>query len=417
MDQTAVRPHKTPKIVLLCIVGMGLLLAVGIGMLRSIGMKSMAHRLETLRSRGDPISIEDLEAWYSVEPNRENAASLYLTALDRLAPSLLDLHLVEKQLPLGSQTLEPATTRAIEDVLAESRDLLNLLHQAGAVTYCRYPLDLKEGRDPVTQRLPDFQTFVLLLSLQSLIHAERDNPDRAFEDLQAAMAVTESLDVPLLAHRMAMNLRRIDTVRAMQRVLNRTALSLEQLNALSEPLAAWLASDGLARPLSAERCYAVISMQHRLRTRLGLSFGDVVTYIDLMQENIDIARLPAHDQIAAAQSLNLAARQGAARSPVSLYCNNLIAVAHARAAYTALAVERYCLANGEPPLSIESLVPRYMTAIPSDPFDGSPMRYQRLERGLVVYSVGPDRRDDRGQGQPRGVPFDDIAFAIERAQQ
>jgi hypothetical protein len=34
--------------------------------------------------------------------------------------------------------------------------------------------------------------------------------------------------------------------------------------------------------------------------------------------------------------------------------------------------------------------------VPTDPFDGRPLRYRRLADGVVVYSVGDDRADDGG---------------------
>jgi hypothetical protein len=78
----------------------------------------------------------------------------------------------------------------------------------------------------------------------------------------------------------------------------------------------------------------------------------------------------------------------------------------------ALAVERYRRADGgAPPASLEMLVPRYLRAVPQDPFSGKPLVYTRGSDGYRVYSVDNNRTDDgggfygvgsRGQMAPRG---------------
>jgi hypothetical protein len=95
------------------------------------------------------------------------------------------------------------------------------------------------------------------------------------------------------------------------------------------------------------------------------------------------------------------------------------AAALIRAAETALAVERYRLKHDNTlPSSLDALVPEQLQAVPADPFDGKPLRYERLVgRGYVVYSVGKDLQDNHGASAPAGgkdtAPAD-IAFAVRR---
>ena len=67
---------------------------------------------------------------------------------------------------------------------------------------------------------------------------------------------------------------------------------------------------------------------------------------------------------------------------------------------------------------MSALVPKYVSTIPTDPFDGQPMHYRtKSPKGYVVYSVGPDRSDDKGTPPKKGSAADvkyDLVFAVER---
>jgi hypothetical protein len=72
-------------------------------------------------------------------------------------------------------------------------------------------------------------------------------------------------------------------------------------------------------------------------------------------------------------------------------------LAFIRSAVTAVAVERYRLANGRWPNQLDELAPHYLRSVPTDPFDGQPLRYRRLKDGVIIYTVGEDHENDGGQ--------------------
>jgi hypothetical protein len=97
--------------------------------------------------------------------------------------------------------------------------------------------------------------------------------------------------------------------------------------------------------------------------------------------------------------------------------------ARLRTALSALAVERWrAVHGGELPKSLTALVPVYLPAVPHDPYDGQSLRFKRLARGFVVYSIGVDGRDDGGKEKPpKSVPQSpaqpsgfDTTFTVER---
>lgn len=67
-------------------------------------------------------------------------------------------------------------------------------------------------------------------------------------------------------------------------------------------------------------------------------------------------------------------------------------------AKVACALERFRLAEGRYPDSLQPLVPRFAASLPPDVINGEALKYRLAENGsFVLYSVGWNRRDDDGQ--------------------
>jgi hypothetical protein len=82
-------------------------------------------------------------------------------------------------------------------------------------------------------------------------------------------------------------------------------------------------------------------------------------------------------------------------------------------ARVALAAERYRLANGKWPETLEQLTPRFLTEVPLDPFAPGRLRLRRTEEGLVIYSVGPNEQDDGGDLEaPSNQDLRDVGFRL-----
>jgi hypothetical protein len=70
------------------------------------------------------------------------------------------------------------------------------------------------------------------------------------------------------------------------------------------------------------------------------------------------------------------------------------------------------------PVQLEQLVPKYLAKIPEDLFVGKPVRYQRKARGYLLYSVGPNQKDNGGrrENQDWSETLDDIGFQVPLPQ-
>jgi hypothetical protein len=84
------------------------------------------------------------------------------------------------------------------------------------------------------------------------------------------------------------------------------------------------------------------------------------------------------------------------------------------AAQVAIAFRAFSLAEQRAPATLAELVPRLLPAVPQDPFDGAPLRYDPKRR--LVYSIGANRVDDGGHSRPtRGsasLQQDDIVVGL-----
>jgi hypothetical protein len=74
----------------------------------------------------------------------------------------------------------------------------------------------------------------------------------------------------------------------------------------------------------------------------------------------------------------------------------------------------YLADHGQPPATLDELVPRYLKTLPSDPFSGKPLIYRPQGTNWLLYSVGPDGVDDggmpAGRSTLRGISKGDILY-------
>jgi len=67
-------------------------------------------------------------------------------------------------------------------------------------------------------------------------------------------------------------------------------------------------------------------------------------------------------------------------------------------ARVACALERFRLARGNYPETLDALAPQFIEKLPHDIINGQPLHYRRTDDGqFVLYSVGWDEKDDGGK--------------------
>ncbi|MBN1361197.1 MAG: hypothetical protein JW993_11415 [Sedimentisphaerales bacterium] len=424
-------------------------LVVTFGVFRVAVWARLQARIEAIRAAGYPTTGAELDAWYTIPASADNAADHIMGALTFLnvpdGPETMGLPLFDRTrgLPTRTQSWDEPSRDRVAQLVSDNRKMLDLLHGVVSIPACRYPIDLSQGFAERMSHLAPIRAAVRLLALEVALAGEHDDAERAAQAIVSGYGLTRSLlGEPRVMSQILRAAGDSAVGQALERVINRVGFSDAQLARIETALVASYEPNAMSRAFIGERCL-ILQTLGDLRAAgmrepsvllwdvcraLGLMDLAMIRSLDHAATHIEIARLPPHrrrDAVAAAQV------RLQAKSKVSFFLNALIpafgptvvleldGIVRFQVTRTAVAVERCRLATGHLPETLDDLTPAFLDAVPTDPFDGQPLRFQKLAPGFVVYSVGPDRTDDGGRerqptqpGQP-GAPYD-ITFIVER---
>ena len=432
-----------------------LLPVIGVTLFHLKTGSAIKKRLADLRAQGHPVTLKELNDAYVLPAGADNAADLYMDAFGLLMESSDEdkqrLPLAGRaSLPGRSEPLPDANQVVIRQYLSDNQETLAALYEAASFEHARYPIDLTQGMDASMAWLSDVRKCTFLLKLEALMHLEHGDPDRAIESVRAGLALAKSMKAPMLIHylvRVSVISLHLDTV---ERILCRGPLADEPLQAMIHTLDALSTSASMKDALVGERCMGLstfdmsldelakqVSPNSRMPILLlaparvlGVLKRDQLAYLDIMQDIFNALDIPMQNRYQAVRAIAQDVEQGQRGG----FMSRMIAPALGRVVQldirgqaglivtrTALQVERFRLARGRLPESLEQLVPHYFPAVPSDPFDGQPLRYLPLAKGFVVYSIGEDLSDDGGaeqvkrkRGPGQKTPPYDKTFIVER---
>ena len=431
-----------------------LLLAGGIfyAALRYHWRHEFRHHVEAIRAMGYPVTLAELDAWYLWPSGSENAAFWILEAAGRYHDPAdtndgWDLWFLVRDSPSGSTAPLDDRRRALLDQhIAANAEPLKLLHEAATMKESRYPIDLKDFKGPSSHHTSVTQACALL-SVEAVQHVEGANAPDAVRSLVAALTVADSLawEPLLLAQFNRVHCQSL-ALSALERTVNRTRLTDEQLASLSQAVRQAGRPEAWMRALVGFRCGLLEYCGHPegldlkrpaslvvggFRT-LGLLDRGGVIFLKLMDESLAVRQLPAHERMTAARALNGKWQDAlhtffriheSTSAVVEDTKEELTELAQLTVALTALAIEQYRLSHGQLPTCLDDLIPAYLPDVPQDPFDGRPLRYRLREPGFIVYSIGPDETDDGGKprrpvrgsqgGEASRIEYD-MTFIVER---
>jgi hypothetical protein len=335
---------------------------------------------------------------------------------------------------------------AIAQHLEANKKAFELLHEAAGIEECRYPVDMTDGHAVLLPHLDKTNHIARLLRLEALHHAQRGEGEQAADSMAALLGLGRSLaNEPILISYLVEHACDTRAVKSLEETLSIIALPEGQIVEPAAALEQAENAEAMRRAFVGEACSMHGAFQKAagelgayrgvpgiprpltvLYSTTGLLDLDDAACLKIMRDVIEASEKPLIERLQAMRSIDVEKRVENLPSyciltktlmPESEHAGEEDArhAAQLRAARTALAVERYRRTRGPLPQKLDDLVPEFMDAIPIDPFDGKPMRYNKLERGYVVYCIGPDGDDDGGkEREPGGGDDHDVPFTVAR---
>jgi hypothetical protein len=358
--------------------------------------------------------ITDLKTWQASYRNPTNAS-------------------LAKEFPVAPQAQTPAAD--VLFALSKFDSAVEELRLASQRPYASVPLNYEDGFSSTTALLPvltELKRCTQVLQLRAAAELADGQSAKALEDVKLLLYLNNSIrNSPfLISHLVRIAIVAIG-LQPIWEGLVEHKWSDEQLVALDAELSKidFLADYGSI--MRGERAFAIASFESQRHSREIISYRDdriVTNKLTFMpsawfyQNELAIARmqqqwiLPLVDtnsRTVSPEKLRQANDANRAEtkhySPYKVQALMLFPAISASVkkvaaiqvsinlARVACALERYRLAHGEYPETLDALVPQFIEKLPHDIINGQPLHYRREADGrFILYSVGWNEKDDGG---------------------
>jgi hypothetical protein len=356
--------------------------------------------------------------------------------------------------------LEPKALALAKQYLSNKAAHMADVQAALRRSQTRFPLAFTDSYNMLLPHLTTLRREAQNFRLAALVAAARGDVPATIAALHDAAGVGQVLsDEPMLISQLVRVACLAITLDGIEDLMSRHELAVPQLEQVNSMLDSMKTSGGLKRALLGERamCLGAFnsdsrtfsgsasnpngSLDHESPERglqvaltgmkiTGLAAADKRLMLETFKPMIAVADEETPEALAEIERAVQASSAESRRFPPKILSGMLLPSldraaatfarfeARRRGALVAVAVELYRLEHaGQPPKNLEELVPRFLPEIPDDPFDGQPLRYRRLGKGFVVYSIGADRTDNEGKERKPGRGGNrnlDDTFTVER---
>ena len=422
--------------------------------------REINRQFAQIRAAGFPTSGAELNSWLRPLPDSENGA-LVLTqafALMRTLPDIRSNAVTKDSILARTNQWSPETFALTETYVQTNMMALARAGEALGFRRFRYPVDYTYGPDSDMTHLDNLKTLAQIAGLRASLDAAKNRGEDwpAQVEFQLRLAATLEGEPTLLPH-LTRNTVIRTAIRTMERNLAQASPGREVCQRLQHAFAYAGRTNLLPFVLATERAAFIpvfrLSWQEihshdqgdqgesrpRQRQRFsgkpalvlwlpGIFERDLNLYLQTMEECISLAASSPRESLVLTNVFEKAVQVAREKDflPGLLFpamsraaVRVVSASAHIEVAKTALAIECFRHDQGRLPEDLQELTPRLLQAIPNDPFDGAPLRYRRLAKGYVVYSIGSDGHDDGGREEPPRKKHSDntsydITFTVER---
>jgi hypothetical protein len=454
-----------------------LAIGLGVGLYRyndHVAQQALDAAIAELDATDPRWRLADIEADRKQLPDKDNAALVIKEVIAQLpkpwpsrppadaafsqqAPPSLDERVGEVA---PQQQLEPAVTYDLRTELAKAQPALLRARALANLSRGRFPVTYAaDGISTLLPGLQDSREAASLLCFDALLRAQDKDLDGALDSDRAIVVVGRTVgDEPLFVSQLVRMVIRGVAVSSLERTLAQGQASEKALSRVQRLLEDEEAVPVLEILLRGERALLNVTMKEiesgkvapgQLMTGLdadsgsgGNKVGDLwlnfaggimakrahPVLLRTLTEYIEASRLPPQEQVERFAQIESTAQPPRAHVFVKLLppamskvaASSVRSQAGLRCAIAALAVERFRLTKERWPKSLDEVVAaKLLAALPTDPYDGQPLRYKMLDDRILIYSVGPDL-EDNGGNLDRQKPIEkgiDLGFQLWNPEQ
>jgi hypothetical protein len=421
------------------------------------GARKLSAALAMLRDKNEPTRFEEIVP--GPVPDADNAAAapvfqeVFVSAKDsRLGK--LDvpwkkiagkpesgegvIHFTARFLNPDFKGDDRAAGELVLKSLAPSAPLLEEVAQAVRRPAVSWPLDYSKSFELALPHISAMANTSKVLQGRAQAELAAGRPDKAFEDVQTLLALARAAGsggflISLLVEasildrtsqvisdgldrrswtdaqlaELSSELSRIDLMALFPDALRGERASLLQIDLKRHPealLPVTSSDTGKSKNPTALRAAATLWPAGWLNEDKAEYIGTIQRYIDAVKQPKELPSTLAEIETARSGSSGW----NKIRNPLSylampaiLGVAKRIAVTQTllRSLSTACAVERYRMAHGRLPSTLEDLVPAFLPSIPTDPLTGKPLCYKPSESSsYLIYGTGWDQTDNAGSG-------------------
>lgn len=264
MNEKETTPRKRRRLKISHILIILLLIGAGSFAYYRLSLKSkLRARIDAIVAAGYPVTCAELDEWYSIPENTENAAYTIIDAFSYYKKWDKDksksLPIVGRgELPARTEPMDEEMKALITQYVVDNNEALELLHAGAAIEHSRYPIDLSAGFETKLSPLSDIRGAVFLLKLEAILHAENGDGQSAVRSAISSFGIARSLaKEPIVVSQLVRVACQRYAVTTIEYCINRIELKNEQLADLIEFVSNAERISDISCPFVGERCNGI----------------------------------------------------------------------------------------------------------------------------------------------------------------
>ena len=383
--------------------------------------RRVESQIAGIKAKGQPVTPADLKA-HGI-PDAENGAVVYERIFKLMSESprpgtpglgsskdAMDFLSIVKMTPAELKK-HPDLLAMARRVISQNKEAFALVQDAQSRPKCRFATNWEAGPAVyLPHNIAKIRGLTRLLATRAVVDAQDGRMDDAVQSLDQAFKINESLkDEPTVL----LLLVRIATLRISSRALKTVAsyqsLNERQAKQLYDTISAVDLNRAYASAMVTER---VLGMRGFEMFKSGfpavMRYGNEAAYLDLANKQIAGANLSYREAKSSGLldpgQVPVYAYMVGMLAPVFVKANTARYLLAAELAQTQvfLAAQAYRARFGSYPRGLDELKSRLGWELPLDPFSERDLVYIRRGNGFILYSIGPDMKDNGGRVEMKG---------------